>query len=179
MDSATLSEAAGLGSVPRPGSVSVDIDSACVPLEIKTEAVHPSARRAAPNDGGSRKDQMCFPQRNDHRTRLSAWWASVGQVDIDNSCGYFTAELGKKKKVLGLNLDAVDRDFSAQKRVSGEKVHGVARRQARRGRAGCKVVLAEFGHITCLTAFYVGRLTLTMLSGLMDCDSHDQEVRIV
>jgi hypothetical protein len=36
-------------------------------------------------------------------------------MDIDNSCGHFTAELGKKKKVLGLNLDAVDGDFSAQK----------------------------------------------------------------
>jgi hypothetical protein len=82
---------------------------------------------------------MCFSQRNRYRAR-PVYMVGVGQPkDIDNSCGHFTAELGKKKKVLGLNLDAVDGDL-AQKSVFPDTVNGVARRQACQVRADRKVV---------------------------------------
>jgi hypothetical protein len=74
-------------------------------------------------------------------------WASVNLLDIDTSCEYFKAELGRNLRLLGLNVDGVDNHFSTQKGDFEMPVNGMTQRQA-------LWVAAHFvRHPTCLTAF--------------------------
>ena len=64
---------------------------------------------------------------------------SIDPVHIDNSCERFKAELGKNRRVLCLNLGAVDNISRRKKRVYEMQINGMTQGQARRGRgAFCK-----------------------------------------
>jgi hypothetical protein len=110
----------------RARALSVDIDSACVPLEIaRPNRLNKSARPREP------RDQVCLRWRANRSARRQTL-PSADQTDIEDSCEHFKAELGKNRRLLRLNLGAVYSVPQHGKLVSDTQVNGIAHSRAHR-----------------------------------------------